>query len=272
MALLDGQRLAVLGGGNLGSALIAGLIESGVWPAKRIAVSNRRRESSEALARRLGIRAAHDNLDCVRGADIVLLAVKPHVLPGVLEQISGSVKDALIISVAAGVPSRRIEDELQEGPRVVRAMPNTPASVKQSATAVAAGRSATAGDLELSRNIFEAIGRVVVIDEAHLDAVTALSGAGPAYVFVMIEALADAGVKVGLPREVALELAAQTFHGAARMLQETGDHPGRLKDQVTSPGGCTIAGLHALEQGGLRATLMNAVETATRRANELGRD
>ncbi|MEO1228091.1 MAG: pyrroline-5-carboxylate reductase [Myxococcota bacterium] len=272
MAHLDQKRLAVVGCGNLGRALVAGLIESGAMSPDRIAVSNRRSERSRAMAERFQVRAADDNVDCVSGADVVLVAVKPQIVPGVLEELAGPAQDALVISVAAGVSSGRIESELERNPRVVRAMPNTPAVIKQSATALAPGAHATEEDLNLARSIFEAVGRVVVVDENHLDAVTGLSGSGPAYVFLMIEAFADAGVKVGLSREVALELAVQTIQGSARLLQETQEHPGRLKDQVTSPGGCAIAGLHTLEEGGLRTTLMNAVEAATRRASELGKD
>lgn len=271
MTTLANKRLCILGCGNLGRALLAGLVESHLVAPADIAITNRRRERSEALAAQYGVRIGRDNADCAKEADVILVSVKPQILPRVLSEIAASAKDALIISVAAGVSSSRMENELGGNPRVVRAMPNTPALIKQSATALAGGAHATDGDLQLARTVFQAIGRTVTVEESHLDAVTGLSGSGPAYVFLMIEAFADAGVKVGLSREVAMELAVQTIQGSARLLQETGEHPGQLKDQVTSPGGTAIAGLHTLEAGGLRTTIMNAVESATRRAGELGR-
>jgi pyrroline-5-carboxylate reductase len=179
--------------------------------------------------------------------------------------------DALVVSVAAGVSTATIESALRAGTRVMRAMPNTAAQVGRSATGLAAGPHASPADAAAARELFEAVGRVVEVDEVHLDAVTGLSGSGPAYIFLIIEALSDAGVKVGLARTQAQDLAAQTVLGSAKLLIETGEHPGRLKDQVTSPGGTAIAGLHTLEAGGLRTTLMNAVEAATTRSRELGK-
>lgn len=269
MSPLTSKRMAIVGCGNLGRALLAGLIEDGA-PPERISVTNRRPARSQALVETYGVVAAADNASCVRGADVVMVAVKPQLFPKVLEEIADAVGEALVISVAAGVTTQSIETALSGTPRVVRSMPNTPAVIKQSATAIAPGAHATEADLDLARAMFEAVGRVAVVDESQLDAVTGLSGSGPAYVFLMIEAFADAGVKVGLSRETAMNLAVQTIQGAARMLQETDEHPGRLKDQVTSPGGTAIAGLHTLEAGGLRTTIMNAVEAATRRAQELG--
>ena len=178
--------------------------------------------------------------------------------------------DQLVISVAAGVPIEALEGRLPTGARVVRAMPNTPATVQAGATAIAGGAHAREDDVRVARELFEAVGRVVVLDESLLDAVTGLSGSGPAYVMLIIEALADGGVKVGLHRDTALLLAAQTVFGSAQLLLETGEHPGRLKDMVTSPGGTAIAGLHTLESGALRKTLIDAVESATKRAAELG--
>jgi pyrroline-5-carboxylate reductase len=223
------------------------------------------------LPRRYGARAAATNETCVEGASIVVIAVKPQVLPQVVAAAAPTIpSEALVISVAAGVTTSVLESLLKPGARVIRSMPNAAAMVGQSATALSAGSRASAADLDAARAIFEAVGRVVVVDEVHLDAVTGLSGSGPAYIFLIIEALADAGVKVGLSREVALQLSAQTLLGSAHMLLETGEHPGRLKDQITSPGGTAIAGLHTLEAGGLRTTLINAVEVATKRAQELG--
>src|SRR6266702_2812621 len=190
---------------------------------------------------------------------------------GLLDAISPVLTDKkLVISIAAGVPIAAIERKVGHGVRIIRTMPNTPALVGAGATALSAGEHATEADLRQARALFDAIGKTVVVDEPLLDAVTGLSGSGPAYIFLVIEALSDAGVKVGLPRATAQELAAQTVLGSAKLLIETGEHPGRLKDQVTSPGGTAIAGLHTLEAGGLRTTLMNAVEAATRRSKELG--
>jgi pyrroline-5-carboxylate reductase len=177
----------------------------------------------------------------------------------------------LVISIAAGVDTATIEEAVADGVRVVRAMPNTPALVGAGATAVSAGKHASEADLATARALFDAVGITVELDEGQLDAVTGLSGSGPAYIFLILEALADAGVKVGLARRNAQRLAAQTVMGSAKMLLETDEHPGKLKDMVTSPGGTAIAGLHTLEQGGLRTTLINAVETATKRSRELGR-
>ncbi len=269
--MLKGKRFAFVGAGNMAEALIRGLLASGSVSASDITISNRRHEKTERNAERWGVRGAPDNVSCVRDADIVMLCVKPQVMRAVLDQCGREVpNDALVISVAAGIPTQAIEAHLSPGQRVVRSMPNTGAIVRQSATAIAAGSSATEIDLAVAREIFDQVGRTVVVEEHHLDAVTGLSGSGPAYIFLIIDALADASVKVGLSRDIGLELAAQTVLGSAQLLLQTGEHPGRLKDQVTSPGGTAIAGLHTLEAGGLRTTLINAVEAATRRARELG--
>jgi pyrroline-5-carboxylate reductase len=269
--MLSGKRIAFVGAGNMAEALVKGLVASDRVRPTDLVASGRRSERVARVAERYGITAAPDNPTCVAGAAIVVLAVKPQVMSSVLAGIAPHVPDhALVVSVAAGVTTAAIEAHLRRGVHVIRTMPNTAAMVGRSATAIAAGAHATPEDLAVAREIFDAVGRVVVVDEVHLDAVTGLSGSGPAYIFLIIEALSDAGVKVGLSREVALELAAQTLAGSAHMLLETGEHPGRLKDQVTSPGGTAIAGLHTLEAGGLRTTLINAVEAATRRARELG--
>jgi pyrroline-5-carboxylate reductase len=200
-----------------------------------------------------------------------VLAVKPQVLDGVLKEVGAELAKALVVSIVAGVPISRITDACGQGGRVIRAMPNTPALVQQGMTALAIGDGVQEKDVASVRSIFESVGKVVPVEERLMDAVTGLSGSGPAYVFLTIEALADGGVKMGVPRAIAEVLAAQTVLGAAQMVLETGQHPARLKDQVASPGGTTIAGLHRLEQGGLRATLIDAVEAATRRSQELGR-
>lgn len=267
------KTIGFLGYGNMAEALIRGLIT--VVDPDQIGASGPRAERAEALRQRYGIRATTDNVELCRHSDVVVLSVKPQILGRVLEQVREHLRpDALIISVAAGVSIAAIEARLsapvENPPRIVRSMPNTPALVKTGATAIAAGRHATDDDLAIARLIFDAVGITVTLDESQIDAVTGLSGSGPAYVFLILEALADAGVKVGLARRNAQRLAAQTVMGAAKMLLDTDEHPGRLKDMVTSPGGTAIAGLHTLEQGGLRTTLINAVESATTRARELG--
>lgn len=265
------QTVGFIGGGNMAEAIVRGLLHAEVVPPERVIVSDVKAERLEQLAKRHGIRTTSDNLALVRDADVVVLSVKPQVIDKVLGVIGESVRpEQVIVSVAAGVPVAALEARLPPSSRVVRTMPNTPATVDAGATAIAAGSHATEADLAIARALFSAVGRVVTLEESLLDAVTGLSGSGPAYVMVMIEALADGGVKVGLHRDTALLLAAQTVYGSAKLLLETGEHPGRLKDMVTSPGGTAIAGLHTLESGGLRRTLIDAVEAATNRSQALG--
>lgn len=254
----------------MAEALIRGLVTA--MAPDRVSVSGPRQDRTGQLSERYGIHGTQSNIELVERSDIVVLAIKPQILERVVREIAGHVRpDALIISIAAGISIDTIEARLRPGTRVIRAMPNTPALVQSGATAIAPGLHATDDDVALATAIFDNVGISVVLDEIHLDAVTGLSGSGPAYVFLILEAFADAGVKVGLSRRNAQRLAAQTVMGAARMLLETNEHPGRLKDMVTSPGGTAIAGLHTLEEGGLRTTLINAVESATLRARELGR-
>jgi pyrroline-5-carboxylate reductase len=267
-----GKTIGFVGAGNMAEALIRGLVQGGIVPADSIIASGPRRERLDELRATYGIHTTADNAAVPGRAQIIVLSVKPQILEKVAREIGPAMQpDRLVISVAAGVDSAAIESHLFDGARVVRAMPNTPALVRAGATAISRGRHATATDLAEAKLIFDAVGMTVMLDEIHLDAVTGLSGSGPAYIFLILEALADAGVKVGLSRRNAQQLAAQTVMGSAKMLLETDEHPGRLKDMVTSPGGTAIAGLHTLEEGGLRTTLMNAVETATKRARELGR-
>lgn len=264
------RSIAFIGAGNMANALIRGLIRAGT-PASRITATVRREEKKLELEKEYGIAVAFDNLAAAKAADVVVLAVKPQALDKVLKEIAPAIDASkLIISVAAGVPIAALERRLGAGARIVRTMPNTPCLVGAGATALSTGEHATEADLALASSIFLSVGITTVVDESLLDAVTGLSGSGPAYIFLIIEALSDAGVKVGLSRHVALKLAAQTVLGSAKLLIETGQHPGHLKDQVTSPGGTAIAGLHTLEAGGLRTTLMDAVEAATRRAKQLG--
>ena len=272
MALeLETKKIAIVGAGNMGVALMKGLMDGGAKP-ENIVVTTKRESRGKALAETHGVEASSSNAEAVAGADLVILSVKPQVFAGVLEELRGvDSRHALFISVAAGVTTETIQSALGEGARVVRAMPNTPALVNQSATAIAPGRHASPEDLQLAEAVLAKIGTTVIVEEKHLDAVTGLAGSGPAYVMLIIEAFSDAGVKVGLPREIAQALAVQTIRGSAALLLHTGEHPAKLKDQVTSPGGTTIAGLHAMEQGGLRTTIINAVESATNRAKELGK-
>lgn len=268
---LRARRLGFIGGGNMAAALVKGLLHSEVVPPEGIVVSDVKEERLRSFHEAHGVRTTRDNAALVRDVDVVVLSVKPQVIDKVLEEVGRSIRaEQLVVSVAAGVPVAAMEARLPEGARVVRAMPNTPATVDAGATAIAPGTHASERDLESARSIFAAVGRVVSLDESLLDAVTGLSGSGPAYVMMMIEALADGGVKVGLHRDTALLLAAQTVFGSAKLLLETGEHPGRLKDMVTSPGGTAIAGLHTLESGGLRRTLIDAVEAATLRSVALG--
>ncbi|HKO52209.1 MAG TPA: pyrroline-5-carboxylate reductase [Polyangiaceae bacterium] len=268
---MENRKIGLLGAGNMAGALIRGLLNSRTLAPEQIRASDLRGDLLSQLETSYGIITHGDNSELLAWANVVVLAVKPQVMGQVLEQVSSAIdSNTLVISIAAGVPLAAIEARLPGGTRVLRAMPNTAAIALAGATGIAPGSHATPEDVRFAQTLFDAIGRSVVLDESALDAVTGLSGSGPAYVMVMIDALADGGVKVGLNRETALLLAAQTVYGSAKLLLETGEHPGRLKDMVTSPGGTTIAGLHALEAGGLRHTLMNAVELATRRATELG--
>jgi pyrroline-5-carboxylate reductase len=266
------KKIAFLGGGNMAEALIKGLIASGAAKADHIFVSDIAFDRLAHLKKTYGTIIEKDNITAVQEAGIVILSVKPQIIDKVLGEISTVVDEKkLVISIAAGIALAKIENALKDGSRVVRVMPNTPALVLAGAAALAGGKNATSEDLALAQGIFNSVGRAVVVEEKLMDAVTGLSGSGPAYVFVLIDALSDAGVKVGLPRPLALELAAQTVYGAAKMVIETKEHPGKLRDMVTSPGGTTIEGLHALEKGKLRATLINAVEAATARSKELGK-
>jgi pyrroline-5-carboxylate reductase len=266
------NKIAFLGGGNMAEALIKGLIAAGTATPDQILVMDISSDRLEYLKKTYGIMPQKSNLDATRGADVVVLSVKPQVIESVLCEISSAIdENKLVISIAAGIVINKLEKALSGRPRIVRVMPNTPALVLAGATALAGGKNATSEDLALAQNIFNSVGRAVIVEEKLMDAVTGLSGSGPAYVFMIIDALSDAGVKAGLPRQLALELAAQTVYGAAKMVLETKEHPAKLRDMVTSPGGTTIEGLHALEKGKLRAVLMNAVEAATARSKELGK-
>ncbi|HXG51131.1 MAG TPA: pyrroline-5-carboxylate reductase [candidate division Zixibacteria bacterium] len=267
------EKIGVIGAGKIGSAILRGVLNARLVEPKRLIASAPSEERRRALAAELGIALTAENREVCDFADVVFLAVKPQVADAVLDEISGHVTEAkLVVSVAAGVPCRRIEARLGKPARVVRVMTNTPCVVGAAASCYAAGSRATPEDLRKVGTILSSVGIALNVPERYLDAVTGLSGSGPAYVFLFIEALADGGVQAGLARDAALKLALQTVYGAAKLALESGRHVGQLKDEVTSPGGTTIAGLYALERKGFRGTVMDAVVHATRRSEELGRE
>jgi pyrroline-5-carboxylate reductase len=267
---LSDQKLAVIGAGKLGGILLRAYLKQGLFSPERVSATVRHGDRAATLSKDLDVVVTSDNRKAVAGADIVLLCVKPQVIREVLDEIRPEIgEEALVISVAASVPTRYIEQHLDPKLPVVRAMPNTCSVVGCGMTAICPGTHATAEHLEVARAMFDAVGRTVVVDEKHIDAVTGLSASGPAFIYIILESLAEAGVKVGLPRNVATLLAAQTMKGSASVVLETGDHPALLKDAVTTPAGCTIDGILELEEGKLRVTLIKAVVKATHRAGEL---
>lgn len=265
-------KLGFLGAGKMASALAKGFIHAGLATAESILAADPFEAARHAIAKDSGIKTATSNLEVVKFATTTVLAVKPDQVSDVLTEIRPAFTgEHLLISIAAGVTLARLEAGLPAGARVIRVMPNTPALVGASASAFALGNAATAADAQLALKLFSAVGVAYQVKEALLDAVTGLSGSGPAYAFLMIEALSDGGVAAGLPRDIATKLAAQTLLGSAKLLLETGQHPGALKDMVTSPGGTTIEGLHVLEQGGVRGALISAVRAATEKSRTLGK-
>ena len=270
-AMLTGTKIALIGAGNMTEALVAGLLKARLTAPDHLYATDVLPERRAFLQDRYGVRVGSDNQEAAAWGQVVVLFVEPQVLDHVIDEIRRTLRpDCLIISVAAGYPIARVASRLPPGLSIVRVMPNTPSSVLEGVSAVTFGPGISEEEAGVARAILESVGKVVVVEERWMDAVTGLSGSGPAYVYLMIEALSDGGVKMGLPRPVAELLAAQTVLGAARMLIETGEHPGRLKDQVASPGGTTIAGLHKLEEGRVRASLIAAVEAAANRSAELG--
>ena len=266
------EKIGVIGAGKIGSAIARGIIRAGLVNKESVMCSDVSDELRQAIARDLDIKVTPDNGALCDFAEIIILAVKPQIVDPVAREIAKKLgKSKLLVSVAAGVPLGRIETHLERGARVVRVMPNIPCVVGAGAAGFAGGGHATAADLEKVGAILNSFGVGLAVEEKYLDAVTGLSGSGPAYVFLFMEALADGGVQVGLSRDVALKLAMQTVYGAARMALESNKHLSELKDEVTSPGGTTIAGLYAMEQNGFRGTVMKAVVSATRRSQELGK-
>jgi pyrroline-5-carboxylate reductase len=267
---LSDKRLAVLGAGKIGGILLRAFLEQKLVTPKQVHATVLHAEKARALAEQLGVRVSSDNRAAVRDTDIVLLALKPQAVREVLEEIKPEIKPGkLIVSVAASVPTAYMEKILGIGVPVVRAMPNTPCAIGLGMTALCRGQHAGTQHLEVASALFNVVGRTVVVDEKHMDAVTGLSASGPAYIYIILESLAEAGVKVGLPRDIATLLAAQTTLGAASVVLETGDHPALLKDAVTTPAGCTVDGIMELEEGKLRVTLIKAVVKAAQRAKEL---
>lgn len=268
--MLTGEKIAIIGGGKMGSIIARGLISRKIISKNNITVTDIDPSRLELLSSQLGLQVSDNNLKAVKNADIVLLAVKPQSMAQTLKEIASAVgKSKIIISIAAGITTGFIESRLAKGVRVIRIMPNTPALVGAGAAAVAGGTNAKTADIDLARKIFDAVGITVTVEEKMMDAVTGLSGSGPAYFFVILEALADGGVQMGLSKELALKLVAQTMLGAASLYLKEGKHPAQLKDMVTSPGGTTAAGLKAMEKGRIRATLISAVEAAAKRSEEL---
>ena len=270
--MLNDKIIAFIGTGNMGDALVSGLINSGSSKPKNIICSDVRKDRLDKIKSRYKVRTTTSNLKAVAEADIVIYAVKPQLMAAVLTETKSKLDmSKLVISIAAGVPLAAMESCIDQDMRLIRVMPNIAAAVKEAASAIAAGEHATKEDVKLAMQIFNSIGKCIFLKENYLmDAITGLSGSGPAYIFLIVDALADAGVKMGLSRQESLFLAAQTVLGSAKLLMETQEHPGQLKDKVTSPGGTAIAGLATLESGGLRTTLINAVEAATNRSKELG--
>jgi pyrroline-5-carboxylate reductase len=263
--------IGFLGAGKMATALAKGFVRAGIVTAKQIIAGDVSEAACAAFAKETGAKTTAFNPDVVKFAEVLVLAVKPDQVGGLLGEIREHFTEKhLLVSIAAGVPLARLEAGLGNGARLIRVMPNTPALVGAAASAFALNKSARAGDAELAQKLLSAVGAAFQVKESLLDAVTGLSGSGPAYVYQFIEALSDGGVAAGLPRDIATKLAAQTVLGAAKMVLETGQHPGALKDMVTSPGGTTIEGIHELEKGKLRGTVMSAVRAATEKSRKLG--
>lgn len=271
MALKD-KKIGFIGSGAMGEALLNGIFKANVVKNTALFCSDINTDRLDYLQKKYKIKTVQSNKDLVSSVDIVIMAVKPYLMGEILKEIGGDFKQSqLLISIAAGVTVAFIESYLPQDIPVIRVMPNTPSLIGMGASALARGTAAKVKDAQVAENILSAVGKVVTVTENQIDAVTGLSGSGPAYIYLLLEALIDAGVLVGLPRDIASTLAVQTVIGSAQMVAETGEAPAVLKEKVTTPGGTTIAGLYQLEEGKLRATIMNAVIEATRRSKELGK-
>jgi pyrroline-5-carboxylate reductase len=268
--VLPNLRVAILGAGKMGGILLQAFLKNNLLLPDQIVATVQHPDRAQALSAQFGVEVGVDNLAAALHADVILLGVKPTQVPAVVAEIAPALTPAkMLLSFAASVKTRSIEESAGCDLAVIRAMPNTPAMLAAAVTALCPGRFVTPEQMGIAQRIFSTVGRTVVVDEKHMDAVTGLSGSGPAFIYIIIEALAEAGVNVGLPRDVATLLAAQTTLGSARMVLETGYHPALLKDAVTTPAGCTVDGILELEEGGLRVTLIKAVKRATQRAKEL---
>lgn len=268
--MIGNKKLAVIGAGNMGETIIGSLLDADMIKRQNIVATAGHQARIDYIANKFDIRCSLDNARAAKDADIILICVKPQTVKDVLEQIRRDLKPGqLVISIAASVTTQFMEAILMSNIPVIRTMPNTPCLIRYGMTGICKGTFAIDEHLQLAKSLFDAVGRTVLLDEKHMDAVTGLSASGPAFIYIVIESLAEAGVKVGLPRDVATQLAAQTVFGAANMVLTTNEHPARLKDMVTTPAGCTIDGILELEDGGLRVTLIKAVVKATQRAKEL---
>lgn len=263
-------KLGVIGGGVMGEALLSRLVSQQIYTPEAIVVSDPQAQRRDALLQQYGVQVTADNRQVAATAPVVLLAIKPQVFDRVTAELNGAATDQLIISILAGIPLQRLEAAFVGQP-VIRVMPNTPATVGAGMTAIAPGTHATSDHIALAQQLFRAVGDVVEVPEYMIDAVTGLSGSGPGYVAILVEALTDGGVAAGLPRTIAAQLALQTVRGTAELLHVSGLHPAELKDRVTSPGGTTIAGIAQLEKAGFRSALIEAVKAACQRSIELGR-
>lgn len=263
-------KLGIIGAGKIGEAILAGAFAEGLYSSDEVILSVRTETHRQDLEARYKVRATLDNDEVARNSDMVVLAVKPKSVAEVVAAIADVLPaNSLVVSTAAGVPLDVIESRVRGSLAVIRAMPNLAVSVGEGMTVLSPGKNVSEPQIELAKGLFGAVGRVLVLEESHMDAVTGLSGSGPAYIYIVIESMADGGVKMGLPRHVATQLAAQTVLGAAKTVLVSGEHPAKLKDQVTTPAGVTIDGLLELEEGGLRVTLIKAVVKATERARQL---
>jgi pyrroline-5-carboxylate reductase len=269
---MPGLRVAILGTGKMGGILLQAFLKNNLVAPDQLFATVHHAERAQALSAQFGIEVTTDNLAAAQQADVILLGVKPIQVPGLIATIKPALSpEKVVLSIAASATTQSIEEAAGCDIAVIRAMPNTPAMLAAGVTALCSGRFVSAEQMAMAQKIFSTVGRTVVVDEKHMDAVTGLSGSGPAFLYIIIEALAEAGVNVGLPRDVATLLAAQTTLGSARMVLETGYHPALLKDAVTTPAGCTVDGILELEEGGLRVTLIKAVKRATQRAKELAK-
>jgi pyrroline-5-carboxylate reductase len=263
------RKIGFFGAGRMATALARGILDAGLCKPEELSASDVDARQADLFSKEVGAKPKNSNLDLAAFADVGILAVKPGHVQEVLQEVKKAFAGKLLISIAAGVTLKTLESLVDPTTRVVRVMPNTPALVRAGASAFAAGNGINAEDIKITESILGAVGLALQVPEKMLDAVTGLSGSGPAYIFLTIEALADGGVEMGIPRDIALKLAAQTVLGSAQMVLQTGRHPGELKDMVTSPGGTTIEGLHALETGSTRAAFMNAVRAATEKSKKL---